>query len=75
MNFICSHCHSALTGEPDDLHCPQCHGRYRNTAHCPECQAILQVLKACGAVDFFCQQHGMISSSRVKWHPEAIGSE
>ncbi len=74
MSFICSHCQSGLTGEQDDLHCPVCHIRYRNTACCPECLAILQVLKACGAVDFFCQQHGLISSSRVVWRPEAIES-
>lgn len=74
MNFICSHCQSALSGEQSDVYCPQCHTRYRMTAYCPECQAGLQVLRACGAADFFCQQHGLISSSRVIWHPKAIQS-
>ncbi|WP_087489279.1 YfgJ family double zinc ribbon protein [Tatumella citrea] len=74
MNVICSHCQSTLTGEQDEIQCPKCHTCYRNTAYCPDCQTTLQVLKACGAVDFFCQQHGLISSSRVVWRPEVIES-
>lgn len=37
-------------------------------AVCPECHKPLQVLKACGAVDYFCQNgHGLISKKRVKY--------
>ncbi|HFS3244219.1 TPA: zinc ribbon domain-containing protein, partial [Escherichia coli] len=54
-----------------ELHCPQCqhvldqdngHARCRSCgefiemkALCPDCHQPLQVLKACGAVDYFCQ--------------------
>ncbi|MCI2073925.1 MAG: zinc ribbon domain-containing protein, partial [Serratia liquefaciens] len=33
---------------------------------CPECRQPLQELKACGAVDYLCQNgHGLISKKRV----------
>ncbi|MDI8083757.1 zinc ribbon domain-containing protein, partial [Salmonella enterica subsp. enterica serovar Kentucky] len=33
-------------------------------AMCPDCRQPLQVLKACGAVDYFCQNgHGLISNA------------
>ncbi len=33
-------------------------------ALCPDCRQPLQVLKACGAVDYFCQNgHGLISKN------------
>ena len=39
-------------------------------ARCPECHLPLQVLKACGAVDYFCQNgHGLISKKRVEFAP------
>ena len=39
-------------------------------ARCPECHQPLQVLKACGAVDYFCQNgHGLISKKRVEFVP------
>lgn len=35
---------------------------------CPDCRQPLQVLKACGAVDYFCQNgHGLISKKRVNF--------
>ncbi|MGI3453244.1 zinc-ribbon domain-containing protein, partial [Citrobacter arsenatis] len=35
-----------------------------------ECHQPLQVLKACGAVDYFCQNgHGLISKKRVEFVP------
>ncbi|MBD4516896.1 hypothetical protein GUG76_17515, partial [Xanthomonas citri pv. citri] len=39
-------------------------------ARCPECHQPLEVLKACGAVDYFCQHgHGLISKKRVEFIP------
>lgn len=65
-----------------ELHCPQCqhvldqdngHARCRSCgefiemkALCPDCHQPLQVLKACGAVDYFCQHgHGLISKNAL----------
>ncbi|ASN84645.1 hypothetical protein F9U42_01185 [Pectobacterium versatile] len=45
--------------------CTACQQDYLREAACPECKHSLQELKACGAVDYFCQQHGMISKRRV----------
>ena len=67
-----------------ELHCPQCqhvldqdngHARCRSCgefiemkALCPDCHQPLQVLKACGAVDYFCQHgHGLISKKRAEF--------
>ncbi|XNM52273.1 zinc-ribbon domain-containing protein [Escherichia coli] len=36
-------------------------------ALCPECHQALQVLKACGAVDFLPHGHGFISKKRVEF--------
>ena len=39
-------------------------------ARCPDCHKPLEVLKACGAVDYFCQHgHGLISKKRVEFVP------
>ena len=70
MALLCCHCQSELTTQGEALHCPQCGIGFRKVAYCPECRTPLQVLKACGAVDFFCQQHGLLSSSRVLWLAE-----
>lgn len=50
--------------------CSLCNLRQRlyRRALCPECHQALQVLKACGAVDYFCQHgHGLISKKRVEF--------
>ena len=54
--------------------CPDCHAELEPDipleARCPECHQPLQVLKACGAVDYFCQNgHGLISKKRVEFVP------
>ncbi|PKH21821.1 hypothetical protein CIG19_14855 [Enterobacterales bacterium CwR94] len=39
------------------------------TPRCPDCDQPLEVLKACGAVDYFCATHGLISKKRVNFVP------
>ncbi len=75
MIMLCSHCQCGLTDLGQDLYCVSCKRSYHKTAYCPECQAALQVLKACGAVDYFCQQHGLVSSSRVVWRAEEFPAD
>ncbi|MEE3663145.1 zinc ribbon domain-containing protein [Brenneria sp. g21c3] len=67
MEVICPRCHSAMNWKNDNrFHCPACGEDYLREAHCPECRQPLQELKACGAVDYFCQHgHGLVSKKRV----------
>ncbi|AHM75335.1 zinc ribbon domain-containing protein [Yersinia hibernica] len=66
MDALCPVCQLAMVQVSGHFHCANCHGSYQQQADCPDCGKPLQVLKACGAVDYFCQQgHGLISKSRV----------
>lgn len=66
MSVICPDCHAELTPQNGVAHCESCNKDIPLEARCPECNQLLQVLKACGAVDYFCQHgHGLISKKRV----------
>ncbi|PEH71779.1 zinc ribbon domain-containing protein [Edwardsiella tarda] len=66
MQDTCPQCQQALTWQDGRWECPVCQQAYRREALCPQCQHPLQVLQACGAVDYFCQQgHGLISKKQV----------
>lgn len=68
MEFICPICHVSLEVQGEHAHCEHCEKTFTLEACCPECHQPLQVLKACGAVDFFCQNgHGLISKKRVEF--------
>ncbi|MGC0796495.1 zinc ribbon domain-containing protein [Pantoea agglomerans pv. betae] len=50
--------------------CITCGTHYPAQPCCPECHQPLEVLKACGAVDYFCRNgHGLISRKRVLFQP------
>lgn len=50
----------------ETAHCATCDKDFTVCAICPECHQPLQVLKACGAVDYFCQHgHGLISKNAL----------
>lgn len=66
MDALCPVCGQPMNWVSGHFHCDTCHTDYKQTALCPDCQQPLQELKACGAVDYFCQNgHGMISKKRV----------
>ena len=66
MELICPVCRNLLLREGDTAHCTACNMDYLLDARCPDCQQSLQVLKACGSVDYFCKYgHGLISKKRV----------
>lgn len=66
MDAMCPHCNRIMNWQNGDtFQCSACQRRYLREATCPECKHSLQVLKACGAVDYLCQQHGLISKKRV----------
>lgn len=64
MEITCPVCHHALERDGDTAHCATCAKDFALQAICPDCRQPLQVLKACGAVDYFCQNgHGLISKN------------
>lgn len=65
MENICVHCQSRLTEQADQFFCPQCETGYHKQARCPQCGLPPEVLKACGAVDYFCRRHGLLSKSQI----------
>ncbi|MDG1644739.1 hypothetical protein DA718_07550 [Klebsiella huaxiensis] len=68
MEFDCPVCHAQLDIQANSAHCDRCAKDYVVEARCPDCHKPLEVLKACGAVDYFCQNgHGLISKKRVEW--------
>ncbi|ADZ43504.1 TPA: zinc ribbon domain-containing protein [Yersinia enterocolitica] len=68
MDALCPVCQKTMAEVSGHFHCSGCYGNYQQQAECPDCAKPLQVLKACGAVDYFCQNgHGLISKSRVRF--------
>ncbi|EAS1760801.1 TPA: hypothetical protein JEL63_002302 [Salmonella enterica subsp. enterica serovar Enteritidis] len=68
MEFICPTCHASLEVQGQQTHCAHCDKTFTLEPRCPECHKPLEVLTACGAVDFFCQNgHGLMSKKRVEW--------
>ena len=70
MSIICPDCHAELKPVNGMANCESCDKDIALEALCPDCHQPLQVLKACGAVDYFCQNgHGLISKKRVEFKP------
>ena len=68
MELMCPVCHNPLERNGETAHCATCDIDFPVEARCPDCHKPLQVLKACGAVDYFCQNgHGLISKKRVEF--------
>ncbi|PWG71229.1 hypothetical protein DEM28_09040 [Enterobacter mori] len=68
MTIICPNCQASLEPQNGVARCESCNKDIALEARCPECHQPLQVLKACGAVDYFCQNgHGLISKKRVEF--------
>jgi Protein of unknown function (DUF1407). len=68
MELNCPVCSHPLEQQGEYAHCSHCEQDFALQALCPECHKPLEVLKACGAVDYFCQNgHGLISKKRVEF--------
>lgn len=66
MALNCPTCKTPLERNGETAHCATCDKDFTVQALCPECHQALQVLKACGAVDYFCQHgHGLISKNAL----------
>nr|WP_024965377.1 zinc ribbon domain-containing protein [Pantoea sp. IMH] len=70
MKELCPECQHVLIAGEGRFHCEGCQRSYGMQAVCPDCRQPVQVLKACGAVDYFCTNgHGLISKKRVEFVP------
>ncbi|MCZ8579485.1 zinc ribbon domain-containing protein [Escherichia albertii] len=68
MELSCPICQNTLDISGNTAHCALCDKNFTVQPLCPDCHKPLQVLKACGAVDYFCQNgHGLISRKRVEF--------
>lgn len=66
MALNCPTCKTPLERSGETAHCATCDKDFTVQSLCPECHQPLQVLKACGAVDYFCQYgHGLISKNAL----------
>ncbi|MEH5097752.1 zinc ribbon domain-containing protein [Atlantibacter hermannii] len=71
MEIQCPHCQQPVEVNATVARCEHCQQDITLKARCPDCHQPLQVLKACGAVDYFCQNgHGLISKKRVEFVPQ-----
>lgn len=63
--LLCPSCQAELDTRSKEQTCGQCRANVHVTAICPTCQQELERLKACGAVDYFCNHcNSLISSGR-----------
>ncbi|MFQ2222545.1 zinc ribbon domain-containing protein [Aeromonas enteropelogenes] len=61
---LCPSCQAELDTRSKEQTCGQCQANVRITALCPTCQQELERLKACGAVDYFCNHCNNLVSKR-----------
>lgn len=72
VTIHCEKCQQPLRLSDGEFICDCCSAHYPAQPVCPDCHQPLTVLKACGAVDYFCQHgHGLISRRRVQFQPSA----
>ena len=60
----CPACRGSLSRVGRAWICQPCSQSWRERATCPSCAAELEVLKACGAVDYFCPVCNSLQSRR-----------
>ncbi|MDM5129665.1 ubiquitin--protein ligase [Aeromonas piscicola] len=72
--LICPACSAELDSRSPEIGCGQCQARYRIRALCPTCQQELERLKACGAVDYFCNHcNSLVSKRAVRFEVSPAG--
>lgn len=63
--LVCPACQGELDSRSRETTCGQCQARYLIRALCPTCRQELERLKACGAVDYFCNHCNNLVSKRA----------
>lgn len=64
----CPECAQPLVRLGSQWQCTSCHRLWNDRPLCPACGSELEVLKACGAVDYFCPQCKAMQSKREVMH-------
>ena len=73
---ICPTCQAGLDGRGAEARCDQCETDYRIRALCPTCRQELERLKACGAVDYFCNHcNSLISKRAVRFEVTSLTAQ
>ncbi|WP_108651724.1 zinc ribbon domain-containing protein [Dongshaea marina] len=69
FQLTCPACqHPGIGIRSETPSCQHCGQAFLLQTNCPECQQPLERLKACGAVDFFCNQcRKMVSKQQVSY--------
>jgi hypothetical protein len=63
MQLHCPNCQSELTRSGESMrHCEHCHSDFLLNISCPQCEQPLARLKACGAVNFWCNECNELKS-------------
>lgn len=58
----CPACGGELIADGNSHRCATCQARFKERALCPDCRHELEVLKACGAVQYFCPECRAVQS-------------
>ena len=73
---VCPVCHQPMKRtSPKICYCEHCHHNYDEQYLCPVCSAFLQQIKGCGAINYICQNDGLVSTSKVKFHYRPVLGE
>ena len=70
----CPRCETPLHGKgAGRFHCDACSIEYQQSVHCDVCAEEVETLKACGAVDYFCNKcNSLKSKSKVEYRYDEI---
>lgn len=69
---LCPSCQAKLDARSKEQVCSHCQTHILVTASCPTCQQELERLKACGAVDYFCNHCNSLISKRAVQFKAAV---
>lgn len=64
-DWKCPDCSAPLLRQGRELNCPTCVRVWTEQTLCPQCESELELLKACGAIDYFCPQCKVLQSKRT----------
>lgn len=63
---LCPICHKTMCNKsPQHYYCEYCRQHYVEQFICPTCQQQAQRVKGCGAINYICQNDGLISSRKI----------
>ncbi|MDF7681573.1 zinc ribbon domain-containing protein [Enterobacteriaceae bacterium ESL0689] len=73
MKLFCPLCHATLQPHGHQAHCCHCDKTFAIQPCCPECHQPLEVLAACGAVNYFCNNgHGLLSKKQAEYCLQSV---